>query len=94
MEAKEQFSDGGIQIGLINYCASQVTDEQLAGAISGMYNSQSLKRIFTDPSLISTILKLVQHIRGSGFQSGKKIKIKRKSKWAHVKADTEIAKVG
>jgi asparagine synthase (glutamine-hydrolysing) len=61
MEAKEQFSDG---VGynwinqLIAYCASQVTDEQLAGAIAEFpYNSQSLKRrIFTDPSLISTIL--------------------------------------
>jgi asparagine synthase (glutamine-hydrolysing) len=37
MEAKEQFSDG---VGynwinqLIAYCASQVTDEQLAGAIA------------------------------------------------------------
>jgi asparagine synthase (glutamine-hydrolysing) len=47
-EAKEQFSDG---VGynwinqLIAYCASQVTDEQLAGAIAEFpYNSQSLKR--------------------------------------------------
>jgi hypothetical protein len=81
MEAKEQFSDG---VGynwinqLIAYCASQVTDEQLAGAIAEFpYNSQSLKRrIFTDPSLISTILKLVRHKPlGSGFQNGKKIKI-------------------
>jgi hypothetical protein len=81
MEAKEQFSDG---VGynwinqLIAYCASQVTDEQLAGAIANFRTiPQSLKRrIFTDPSLISTILKLVRHKPlGSGFQNGKKIKI-------------------
>jgi asparagine synthase (glutamine-hydrolysing) len=29
---------------LIAYCASQVTDEQLAGAIEFPYNPQSLKR--------------------------------------------------
>jgi hypothetical protein len=63
---------------LIAYCASQVTDEQLAGAIANFRTiPQSLKRrIFTDPSLISTILKLVRHKPlGSGFQNGKKIKI-------------------
>jgi asparagine synthase (glutamine-hydrolysing) len=60
MEAKEQFSDG---VGynwinqLIAYCASQVTDEQLAGAIAEFpYNSPITKEAyFTDPSLISTI---------------------------------------
>jgi hypothetical protein len=43
----EKFSDG---VGynwinqLIAYCASQVTDEQLAGAIAGKFIRQSLKR--------------------------------------------------
>jgi hypothetical protein len=61
---------------LIAYCASQVTDEQLAGAIANFRTiRQSRRRIFTDPSL-STILKLVRHKPlGSGFQNGKKIKI-------------------
>jgi asparagine synthase (glutamine-hydrolysing) len=99
MEAKEQFSD---EVGynwinqLIAYCASQVTDEQLAGAIAEFpYNSLTKEAYFTDPSLISTILKLVRH---------KPLEVD--SKWqenqdpsgraneAHVKADTEIAKVG
>jgi hypothetical protein len=50
---------------LIEYCASQVTDEQLAGAIWNFRTiRQSLKRrIFTDLSLISTIRKLVRHKR-------------------------------
>jgi hypothetical protein len=80
MEAKEQFSDG---VGynwinqLIAYCASQVTDEQLAGAIAEFPQFPITKEAyFTDPSLISTILKLVRHKPlGSGFQNGKKIKI-------------------
>jgi hypothetical protein len=84
MEAKEQFSDGGYNWinQLIAYCASQVTDEQLAGAIGISVQFQSLKRrIFTDPSLISTILKLVRHKPlGSGFQMARKSRSKRKSK--------------
>jgi hypothetical protein len=55
----------------------RLTDEQLAGAIAEFpYNSQSLKRrIFTDPSLISTILKLVRHKPRKWIPNGKKIKI-------------------
>jgi asparagine synthase (glutamine-hydrolysing) len=60
MEAKEQFSDG---VGynwideLIDYCATQVTDEQLAGAaIEFPYNSPATKEAyFTGLFLISTI---------------------------------------
>jgi uncharacterized protein (UPF0297 family) len=79
MEAKEQFSDG---VGynwinqLIAYCASP--DEQLVSWCNFRNRTirQSLKRrIFTDPSLISTILKLVRHKPLGGFQNGKKIKI-------------------
>jgi asparagine synthase (glutamine-hydrolysing) len=98
MEAKEQFSDG---VGynwinqLIAYCASQVTDEQLAGAIAEFpYNSQSLKRrIFTDPSLISTILKLVRQTVRKWIPKWHQDPSGRANE-AHVKADTEIAKVG
>jgi hypothetical protein len=78
MEAKEQFSDGGYNWinQLIAYCASQVTDEQLAGAIGFRTSPITKEAYFTDPSLISTILKLVRHKPlGSGFQNGKKIKI-------------------
>jgi hypothetical protein len=89
MEAKEQFSDG---VGynwideLIDYCATQVTEEQLAGAaIEFPYNSPATKEAyFTGLFLISTIQTTAAQTVRNGFQNGKKIWIQVEEQIRHT----------
>jgi asparagine synthase (glutamine-hydrolysing) len=97
---KEQFSDG---VGynwidrLIAYCASQVTDEQLAGAITEFpYNSPITKEAYFYRSVFNkhypqvsaaqTVRKWIPKWQENQDPSGR-------ANEAHVKADIEIAKV-
>jgi asparagine synthase (glutamine-hydrolysing) len=97
MEAKEQFSEGYNWINqLIAYCASQVTDEQLAGAIAEFpYNSITKEAYFyrsvfnkhyPQVSAAQTVRKWIPKWQENQDPSGR-------ANEAHVKADTEIAKV-
>jgi asparagine synthase (glutamine-hydrolysing) len=60
---------------LIDYCATQVTEEQLAGAaIEFPYNSPATKEAyFLGLFLISTIQTTAAQTVRNGFQNGKKI---------------------
>jgi asparagine synthase (glutamine-hydrolysing) len=98
---KEQFSDGvGYNwIGqLIEYCASQVTDEQLSGAVTEFpYNSPMTKeayfyrsvfnKYYPQVSAAQTVRKWIPKWQENQDPSGR-------ANEAHVKADTEIAKGG
>ena len=98
---KEQFSDG---VGynwidqLIEYCATQVTDTQLAGAAKEFpYNSPTTKeayfyrsifnRYYPQISAAQTVRKWIPKWQENLDPSGR-------ANAAHVKADTEIAKTG
>ena len=98
---KEQFSDG---VGynwidqLIEYCASQVTDEQLAGAtIEFPYNSPTTKEAYYYRSIFykwypqvsaaQTVRKWIPKWQENQDPSGR-------ANAAHLKADVEIAKSG
>ncbi|MDI5898461.1 asparagine synthase B [Flavobacterium yafengii] len=98
---KEQFSDG---VGynwidkLIDYCATQVTDEQLAGAAAEFpYNSPATKEAYFYRSIFNkhypqvsaaqTVRKWIPKWQENQDPSGR-------ANAAHVQADTEIAKTG
>jgi asparagine synthase (glutamine-hydrolysing) len=98
---KEQFSDG---VGynwidqLIEYCATQVTDEQLAGAAAEFpYNSPATKeayfyrsifnKYYPQVSAAQTVRKWIPKWQENLDPSGR-------ANAAHVQADTEIAKTG
>jgi len=98
---KEQFSDG---VGyswidqLIEYCSSQVTDEQLAGAaVQFPYNSPTTKeayfyrlifhKYYPQVSAAQTVRKWIPKWQENQDPSGR-------ANAAHVKADVEIAKTG
>lgn len=98
---KEQFSDG---VGyswidqLIEYCSSQVTDEQLAGAaVQFSYNSPTTKeayfyrsifhKYYPQVSAAQTVRKWIPKWQENQDPSGR-------ANAAHVKADVEIAKTG
>ncbi|MES2852505.1 MAG: asparagine synthase B [Bacteroidota bacterium] len=98
---KEQFSDG---VGynwidqLIEYCSSQVTDEQLAGAAAEFpYNSPATKeayfyrsifnKYYPQVSAAQTVRKWIPKWQENQDPSGR-------ANAAHVQADTEIAKTG
>lgn len=98
---KEQFSDG---VGynwidqLIEYCSSQVTDEQLAGAaVEFSYNSPTTKeayfyrsifhKYYPQVSAAQTVRKWIPKWQENQDPSGR-------ANAAHVKADVEIAKTG
>jgi asparagine synthase (glutamine-hydrolysing) len=98
---KEQFSDG---VGyhwideLIGYCASQVTDAQLAGAaIEFPYNAPTTKEAYFYRSIFNnyypqlsaaqTVRKWIPKWQENQDPSGR-------ANAAHVQADTEIAKTG
>ncbi|WP_074723037.1 asparagine synthase B [Flavobacterium frigoris] len=98
---KEQFSDG---VGynwidqLIEYCASQVTDEQLSGAVVEFpYNPPITKeayfyrsifnRHYPQVSAAQTVRKWIPKWQENQDPSGR-------ANEAHVQADTEIAKAG
>ncbi|WP_426091577.1 asparagine synthase B [Flavobacterium sp. DSR3-2] len=98
---KEQFSDGvGYQWidELIDYCATQVTDEQLSGAATEFtYNSPTTKEAYLYRSIFNkyypqvsaaqTVRKWIPKWQENLDPSGR-------ANAAHVKADTEIAKTG
>lgn len=98
---KEQFSDGvGYQWidELIDYCATQVTDEQLSGAATEFpYNSPTTKeayfyrsifnKYYPQVSAAQTVRKWIPKWQENLDPSGR-------ANAAHVKADTEIAKTG
>lgn len=98
---KEQFSDGvGYQWidELIDYCATQVTDEQLSGAATEFpYNSPTTKeayfyrsifnKYYPQVSAAQTVRKWIPKWQENMDPSGR-------ANAAHVKADTEIAKTG
>lgn len=98
---KEQFSDGvGYQWidELIDYCATQVTDEQLSGAATEFpYNSPTTKeayfyrsifnKYYPQVSAAQTVRKWIPKWQENLDPSGR-------ANAAHVKADTEIAKIG
>lgn len=96
---KEQFSDG---VGynwidkLIEYCSSQVTDEQLAGAVVEFpFNSPTTKeayfyrsifhKYYPQVSAAQTVRKWIPKWQENEDPSGR-------ANAAHVKADTEMAK--
>lgn len=98
---KEQFSDG---VGynwidqLIEYCSSQVSDEQLAGAAAEFpYNSPTTKEAYLYRSIFNkyypqvsaaqTVRKWIPKWQENQDPSGR-------ANAAHVQADTEIAKTG
>ncbi|MFV5702749.1 asparagine synthase B [Flavobacterium sp. XS2P12] len=98
---KEQFSDG---VGynwidqLIEYCSSQVTDEQLAGAAAEFpYNSPVAKeayfyrsifnKYYPQVSAAQTVRKWIPKWQENQDPSGR-------ANAAHIQADTEIAKTG
>ena len=98
---KEQFSDG---VGynwidqLIEYCSTQVTDEQLAGAAAEFpYNSPATKeayfyrtifnKYYPQVSAAQTVRKWIPKWQENLDPSGR-------ANAAHVRADTEIAKTG
>lgn len=98
---KEQFSDG---VGynwidqLIEYCATQVTDEELAGAaVEFPYNSPTTKEAYFYRSIFSkyypqvsaaqTVRKWIPKWQENQDPSGR-------ANAAHVQADIEIAKAG
>lgn len=98
---KEQFSDG---VGyswidqLIEYCATQVSDEQLAGAsLEFPYNSPTTKeayfyrsifhKFYPQVSAAQTVRKWIPKWQENQDPSGR-------ANAAHVKADIEISKVG
>lgn len=98
---KEQFSDG---VGynwideLIQFCASQVSDEQLAGAGAEFpYNSPTTKeaylyrsvfhKYYPQVSAAQTVRKWIPKWQDNQDPSGR-------ANAAHVKADTEISKSG
>ncbi|TRX00962.1 asparagine synthase B [Flavobacterium gawalongense] len=98
---KEQFSDG---VGynwideLIEYCSSQVTDEQLAGAAAEFpYNAPTTKEAYFYRSIFNkyypqlsaaqTVRKWIPKWQENQDPSGR-------ANAAHVQADTEIAKTG
>ena len=98
---KEQFSDG---VGynwidqLIEYCSSQVSDEQLAGAATEYpYNSPTSKEAYLYRSIFNkyypqlsaaqTVRKWIPKWQENQDPSGR-------ANAAHVQADTEIAKTG
>ncbi|RKS14984.1 asparagine synthase B [Flavobacterium sp. 120] len=98
---KEQFSDG---VGynwidqLIEYCSSQVSDEQLAGAAAEFpYNSPATKeayfyrsifnKYYPQVSAAQTVRKWIPKWQENQDPSGR-------ANAAHVQADTEIAKTG
>ncbi len=98
---KEQFSDG---VGynwidqLIEYCSSQETDEQLAGAATEFpYNSPATKeayfyrsifnKYYPQVSAAQTVRKWIPKWQENQDPSGR-------ANAAHVQADTEIAKTG
>lgn len=98
---KEQFSDG---VGynwidqLIEYCSSQVTDEQLAGAaVEFPYNSPTTKeayfyrsifhKYYPQVSAAQTVRKWIPKWQENQDPSGR-------ANAAHVQADVEIAKTG
>jgi asparagine synthase (glutamine-hydrolysing) len=98
---KEQFSDG---VGynwideLIEYCSSQVTDEQMIGAATEFpYNSPTTKEAYFYRSIFhkhypqlsaaQTVRKWIPKWQENQDPSGR-------ANAAHVKADVEIAKVG
>jgi asparagine synthase (glutamine-hydrolysing) len=98
---KEQFSDG---VGydwidaLIAYCASQISDEQLAGAsIEFPYNSPTTKeayfyrsifhQYYPQVSAAQTVRKWIPKWQENQDPSGR-------ANAAHVKADVELAKAG
>ncbi|MFV8364841.1 asparagine synthase B [Flavobacterium sp. XS1P27] len=98
---KEQFSDG---VGynwidqLIEYCSTQVTDEQLAGAAAEFpYNSPATKeayfyrsifnKYYPQVSAAQTVRKWIPKWQENLDPSGR-------ANAAHVQADTEIAKTG
>ena len=98
---KEQFSDGvgyNWVDGLIEFCTSQVSDEQLAGAaIEFPYNSPTTKEAYLYRSIFhkhypqvsaaQTVRKWIPKWQDNLDPSGR-------ANAAHVKADTEIAKSG
>jgi asparagine synthase (glutamine-hydrolysing) len=98
---KEQFSDG---VGynwidtLIEYCSSQVTDEQLEKASELFpYNTPATKeayyyrsifhKFYPQESAAQTVRKWIPKWQANTDPSGR-------ANAAHVKADTEIAKIG
>lgn len=98
---KEQFSDG---VGynwideLIEYCATQVNDEQLAGAAAEFpYNSPTTKeaylyrsifhKFYPQVSAAQTVRKWIPKWQENQDPSGR-------ANAAHVKADVEISKAG
>ncbi|MCC9063908.1 asparagine synthase B [Flavobacterium piscisymbiosum] len=98
---KEQFSDG---VGynwideLIKYCATQVSDEQLAGASAEFpYNSPTTKeaylyrsifhKFYPQVSAAQTVRKWIPKWQENQDPSGR-------ANAAHVKADVEISKAG
>lgn len=98
---KEQFSDG---VGyswideLIEYCSSQVTDEQLAGAATEFpYNTPTTKEAYFYRSIFNkyypqlsaaqTVRKWIPKWQENKDPSGR-------ANAAHVQSDTEIAKTG
>lgn len=98
---KEQFSDGvgyNWVDGLIEYCTSQVSDEQLAGAsIEFPYNSPTTKeayfyrsvfhKFYPQVSAAQTVRKWIPKWQENQDPSGR-------ANAAHVKADVEISKAG
>ncbi|MDX6181891.1 asparagine synthase B [Flavobacterium sp. Fl-77] len=96
---KEQFSDG---VGynwideLIEYCATQVSDEQLAGAAAEFpYNSPTTKEAYLYRSIFHKYypqLSAAQTVRKWIPKWQENLDPSGRANAAHVKADTEIAK--
>ena len=98
---KEQFSDGvGYQWidELIDYCATQVTDEQLAGAATEFpYNSPTTKEAYLYRSIFNKYypqLSAAQTVRKWIPKWQENLDPSGRANAAHFKADTEIAKTG
>lgn len=98
---KEQFSDG---VGykwideLIDYCATQVTDEQLAGAAKEFpYNSPVTKEAYFYRSIFNKYypqISAAQTVRKWIPKWQENLDPSGRANAAHVQADTEIAKKG
>jgi asparagine synthase (glutamine-hydrolysing) len=98
---KEQFSDG---VGykwideLIDYCATQVTDEQLAGAAKEFpYNSPATKEAYFYRSIFNKYypqISAAQTVRKWIPKWQENLDPSGRANAAHVQADTEIAKTG
>ena len=98
---KEQFSDG---VGykwideLIDYCAIQVTDEQLSGAAAEFpYNTPTTKEAYFYRSIFNKYypqISAAQTVRKWIPKWQENLDPSGRANTAHLKADTEIAKIG